>query len=307
MEVTRKEVYFNNTPLNLAVGRGFEAMIRYWGDYIPPERHAKTFITTCFAMSEYFKAFPPSTDDIQPFLHSDGKPAIEFTIALPTEVRHPITGDPILYSGRCDMLGTFPSPDASGRINVVGDDKTTKGIGPMWRRQWNMRGQFYGYTYAMNQGGIQCEHALVRGISLQTTQNKFASVVVPLPYWRQERWWYHTNLKIKQLAGKWDEMIRVREELDNRIEPNAKPYERLLALNTISHTIWPMSVGQACENYGGCTFKSLCTRKNPAMWYDDYDRGNWDPLAKNPTADSVNSLANMRPIGLPQAAKDLLG
>jgi len=299
MEATRKAYYLHKLPMSEAVALGFAAFTKYWGDYDPPEKHVKSFINMAHAFTEYFIKWDLDNDDLQPIDLPAGASAIEFTFALPTEVKHPITGDPLLYSGRCDLVG-----QRNGEVAVV-DEKTTKSLGPSFYRKWGMRGQFLGYCYAVNKLGVDCEAAIIRALCIQVTDLKLEEVRVPVPYYKQERWWETTNNKLRELVGRWEWMqdrrtSLVRDNYRDRVEFNQ-------AQNKVSHGCWSHAFAEACEQYGGCSFKTLCSREYPHLHYGGYDTRIWDPLAKDPTAKSITSLEEMDSIALPAEGMALIG
>jgi len=45
-----------------------------------------------------------------------------------------------------------------------------------------------------------------------------------------------------------------------------------------------MSLGDACNEYGGCQFKSICLTQDPAPWLEiSFERRHWDPVARKET------------------------
>lgn len=297
-EQTRRSYFGEKLSHSQSVAKGFEAFTRYWGPYIPPEGHQKDFIGCGFAFSEYFNRFPMATDHCQPHFYADGQPAVEFTFGVPTEVAHPITGMPILYSGRLDMLGILSQQNY--KLAVV-DEKTTKSLGEYWFRKWAMRGQFYGYAHAVQETlNVEVPYALVRGIGLLKTKTDFAETIVPLSDFRIKRWWTATNMKIREIVGRWEVMQQRREKERAFYTPLGITVEELnRKMDRQNHDVWTYAFGEPCENYGGCAFKQSCLREYPHLFYEDYDTRVWNPLAKDPTEGSVNKLDGMDPIALP--------
>ncbi len=136
MEVARRAYYIDNRSPKVSVALATLAMLQYWGDFIPPFTSGtfaqKDMVNTITALWYYFDEYPLDTDHIKPYSSADGKPAIEFTFALPIDVAHPETGDPLIYAGRCDMLGYYK------KMGAVIDEKTTKQLGDAWIKQWRM-------------------------------------------------------------------------------------------------------------------------------------------------------------------------
>ncbi len=257
----RVAFYGDGADRTTAAVVGARAFIEYFGDYEAPEGHPKDFVNTLCALLDYFEYYPFDTDPIQPIMLANGKPAVEFTFALPTEIMHPTTGQPIIYGGRCDMLGTYNS------VGVVVDEKTTKAMGAAWAKNWSMRGQFMGYVFAAQQyGHTAVSTALVRGVAIQKTQYKHMQVIESYAKWQLTRWWTEVHRKIADMISYWDLMTD---------EANGNP-----------HRFWPYSYGDGCSSYSGCTFLHLCTVEEPSQWYGDYAKRVWNPLEKDPTKDS---------------------
>ena len=300
MEATRKAFFHDGKSMEESVGVGLEAFTIYWGDFEPPEKHNKTYINMAHAFTEYWIKWNLETDDLTPLDLPGEASSIEFTFALPTRVTHPITGDPILYSGRCDLAAT-----RGGIVQVV-DEKTTKSLGSSFARKWGMRGQFMGYCFALNTLGMQCEHALIRALCIQVTDLKLEEILVPVPYYKQQRWWNASQNKIEEIVGRWHWMLERREQIAKQ-NPTLGRIELNQLQNEASHGIWTYAFAEACEQYGGCSFKTLCSRQHPELHYGGYDTRIWDPLAKDPTAGSTSSMEEMESTSLPPEGMALIG
>ena len=259
VELIRKLYYEKGVGLEECYHRVFPHFVRFWGTFEPPESNPKDFINMWMALEEYFQTYDPATDPIQPYKDENGKFGIEYNFAIPMDVIHPETGEPILFVGRFDLLAYYLD------TLVIVDEKTTKAIGPTWVNQWNMRGQFIGYTFAVRHHGLPCVGALIRGIAIQKTQYKHAQVLVTFPKWQIERWWHEANRKAQELVDCW---VKLKAAQDTRT-----------AVDTFTH-----SYGEACGSYGGCHYADpICTVQNPWDWYDSFERRVWNPLDKDPT------------------------
>lgn len=275
MEDIRNYYYRDRLSLPECKLKAFKSFITNWGLFESPENSYKDF-TNCWGVVEaYFNEYPPETDHFQPLMKADGAPATEFKFAIPMEVVHPITNEPILYSGRLDLLSE-PQFEP-GRVYGV-DEKTTKALGPQWQYQWDMRGQFYGYTYAIREMGYQCAGVLVRGMAIQ--QTKFAFQEKPLFFseYQLERWWREVNHKAKAAVQSYifAEAARQQGDFDSM------------------HAAWGRSYGDACSSYGGCQFKELCQAQWPWQLYQNWERRVWNPLAKDPTAESEDRMSQFQ-------------
>lgn len=223
--------------LNAAMG----AFLKHWGDNPEFENETKNFHNTFHALEQYLVEYPPFSDPVQPFMKPDGNPATEFSFAIPLPVNNPL-GHPYTFVGRFDLLGYY------GDQMVVEDDKTTSALGPYWLRQWDLRGQFMGYTWACRQLGYPVDHVIVRGIAIQKTQHQFAMVPVQFSNLLIERWY---------------------EELLNSCHEINHYFERKL---------WPYNFGDACSSFGGCSYDTLCKAADPALWMPGYEVNTWNPV-----------------------------
>lgn len=296
-ERIRIEFYSNHRPLEECKLLAFKDYVLQWGDFDAPEKEYKDFVNVWAAVEAYFDEYPPDTDYFQPYMKDDGTPAVEFRFAIPTHIMHPDTGEPILFSGRLDML----SSNAPGVCYAM-DEKTTKSLGASWQYQWDMRGQFHGYTYAAQRMGFPCVGAVVRGIAIQQTQINFQEKVILFTDYQINRWWIEANVKIHKMTEDYkharvfmDKIIN--SDADSDLIENAK-YRMFNS--------WGMSYGEACGSYGGCIYKDACQRENPWSLLEQYETRAWDPLAKDPAKDSENRLGEMGDMNLGESLESLM-
>jgi hypothetical protein len=217
------------------------AFSKAWGDFPESGEEAKNFHNTFHALERYFQEYPPLADIVQPVIKPDGSPATEFSFAIPLPVKNSI-GEPYIYAGRFDLLGRF------GDLMVVQDEKTTSALGPYWLRQWDLRGQFLGYTWACRQLGYPVDHCVIRGIAIQKTQHQFATVPVQYPQHLIDRW--------------YEELLRSCHQINSLYEAN----------------VWPYNFAEACGSYGGCSFHDLCIAREPDNWLSNYETNTWSPV-----------------------------
>lgn len=275
LEVVRKGYYLHGLTQEAAIEAAFPEFVKAWGDYEAPEKQYKDDINMWAAVVAYFEEYPMESDPFQPIMHA-GEPAVEFRFSIPLHVLHPETGNPLMYAGRLDQLSA-DTPDTC----YAQDEKTTNGLGSSWAYQWAMRGQFYGYTYAARQYGYPCQGALIRGIAIQQTQFQFAQQIVFISDDQLHRWWIHTNAKAA-------EMVQRYMQFDHMMHgPEGKVFARE------AHDTHPMSYGDACTAYGGCSFVDLCQLQAPWTVYKDFERRVWNPVAQDPTAGSEDRLTPM--------------
>jgi hypothetical protein len=260
VEQTRKAYYEGGLSTSAATESGLEHFTREWGDYDPPHRHDgsshnKSYVNTAAAFIDYWREYDPRFDRLKPYRNRDGSIATEYSFAIPTSVMHPTSGEPIVYVGRFDMLGYFEGEPSN--LYIV-DEKTTGSLGAQWGQKWNMRGQFLGYAYAARDAGFRVQGAIVRGVAIKKTSTDFAQALISLPNWQIDRYWEQLQDDIARMVEHWD---------NERAVPHS----------------FPLAFGEACEQYGGCSYLDLCTAEYPERWYGDYVERMWNPLAADPT------------------------
>jgi len=245
IEASRLEFFQKKNPsTEECISAGVAAVITEYGAFEPPEGHVKTLDRMIGALDEYFRNYGFATDLIQPYF-SNGKPAIEFSFALPIPgTSHPTTGEPLLYTGRFDMLGVF-----NGSIFVV-DEKTTKQLGNSWVKSWAMSSQFTGYCWAAGEYGYPVAGAIIRGISILKHKYGHAESLQYRPKWFIDRWLIQLAKDIQRMIRAW--------ELDD----------------------WEYDLNTACNNYGGCGLVDVCSSINPERVLEaNFQKRIWNPLA----------------------------
>lgn len=229
----------------LAEAQGLAALINTYGDFECPPESAKSLERTAGALEFYFSQYPLGADSLSPLTFPNGRSAIEFSFAEPLEVLHPVTGNPLLYTGRCDMIGEF-----HGGIYAV-DEKTTSSLGASWSRQWEMRGQFTGYQWAAQRAGLNVQGSLIRGVSILKTK-------------------YDTQQAIT---------YRSPHEVDRWLDQSHRDLRRAIAMWEEGH--WDYAIDSACAEYGGCSMLRICKSPSPEDWLPvDFTQRVWDPLAR---------------------------
>lgn len=243
MCATRRAYYELHKDSDLAIGYGIVAIIKEWGTVDDFDDYVKSFNRVVFALLYYFEQYPLETDIIRPLEISPGKFAIEVSFALPMEIKHPTTGNPILYSGRFDMIGV-----RDGILFVV-DEKTTKQLGPTWSNNWTLRSQFTGYVHGAKSYGHQVAGAIIRGVSFLKGGNETQQAIIYRPDWQIQRWWDQLHRDVEGMIKAW------------------------------LSGIYDYNLDTACNYYGGCPFMRLCDSANPEAFIDlYYQERKWDPL-----------------------------
>lgn len=254
LERTRMAFYGDKIDAPTAQAYGLEQLVQDFGDFVVPERGSgsnKTLDRLIEAFSYYFLAFPLETDPVQPHYARDGKPMVEFNFALPIDpinLLHPVTGEPLLYAGRADMIATY-----AGSLSVY-DDKTTSSLGATWGQQWTRRSQFSAYAWAAREYGIPISQVVVRGIAiLKTTINHQQAITIRTPH-HIEEWHYQVVRDIKR------------------------------AIECYKDGWFDKNLSDSCSSFGGCGFLQPCTSNNPTPWLEgQFVRKIWDPVNRTET------------------------
>jgi len=246
----------------------FKAFAQEWGDYIPPDESPKSFATVFQALSFYLREYPPQTDPIQPYIAKDGNPAVEFTFSIPLDISHPESGDPILFVGRFDLLGSYNG------LPCIVDEKTT---GKMGSGSWSLRGQFMGYCWACQYHNLPVNVAVVREIGLYAREYKIQQHMEQYPQHLIQRWYGQMIRDIQQMVDAYKEVsspwwINSAQELkEQAVEAS-----------------YPFNFADSCTAYGGCAFMPLCLAKDPEPYKSSYSNYRWNPLAKQPIKELEN-------------------
>lgn len=247
LEAARKAFYGEGLSEDDAIAAGIYALTQYWGTADIPEDEAKSYPRMVQALIEYFTVWRLPDDPFRPYTLANGKPAVEFTFALPIpEVLHPTTGQPLLYGGRFDMLAEHEG------VIYIEDDKTASQLGPSWSKNWDLDSQFTGYAWAAKNFGIPVGGILIRGISILKGGYGTAQAITYRPQRMIDTWYENTVELLHRMLEYWRK-DRYPQALDKH----------------------------ACNSYGGCQFSRLCQSPDPEGWIDDYyEERNWNPLSK---------------------------
>jgi hypothetical protein len=243
LEAARKSYLAGDLPA-IAEGKGLGALIEAYGDY-EAGTEAKSLPRMCGAIEFYFSQYPLQSDACR--IATIGTiPAIEWSFAIPLPIRHPDTGNPLIFCGRTDCI-----VEMSGGLYAL-DDKTTSQLGASWSRQWELRGQFIGYAWAMRTLGLKPAGTIVRGCSILKTRYDTLQAIISQPDWKIDRWY-------SQLEGKLTEMIASYKSGNYRYV-----------------------LDEACNHYGGCSMKQVCLANDPEPWLRTYyEQVEWKPLERH--------------------------
>lgn len=244
-KVTWTEAMGEKFNADQAKACGLSALMAAYGDFECPPESAKSLERTAGAFEFYFDQYPLGDDGLLPIQLPSGQTGIEFSFALPLDISHPISGDPILYTGRADMLAHF----ADGIW--IEDDKTTTSLGASWANQWELRSQFTGYAWAARETGIEAAGCLVRGVSILKTKYDTQQVFTYRTPFEIERWQKQVHRDIQRMMQCWNDGW------------------------------WDYALDTACAEYGGCALTRICKSNDPESWLPMYFHQRvWDPLAR---------------------------
>ena len=248
LEAGRRAFYEQGETPERSLEIACAQLVQEWGEFEVPFGVAKTLDRMLGALVFYFESYPMDVDPLQPYEWSPGKRALEFSFATPLPVDHPETHEPMIFSGRADMIGRM----AGGLF--IEDDKTTSQLGASWINQWDMRSQFTGYCWSARQSGLEVDGVVVRGISILKTKYDTAQVITYRQPWEMERWLEQTCRDIERMKVAW------------------------------RTGYWDYNLDEECNAYGGCLFRRVCMSKDPDPWLEQYyEQRVWDPLTHTET------------------------
>lgn len=249
LEQARRAFYQDGKSEEESLRLGLQAIMEFYGPIQPPPAKTgdKSVENVIRAYDSYMQRYRLGLDPIRPLITANGQAMVEFTFSMPTEVKHPVTGNPILYGGRADMIGQM-----AGSLFVT-DEKTTSSLGEQWAKQWDLDSQFTGYIAAARTFGYPVAGALIRGIGLLKTKITHAEVTLFRKEWEIERWWENLHRKLERWKRAWASGF----------------FEKAL-------------MKSACSAYGECPYAMLCKSKEPENWIPLHYRTNtWNPLEKD--------------------------
>ena len=243
LEVAREAFYGEGDGAEVAVAKGLGALLEFYGQFDCPEDSPKSAERMAGALVYYFDQWKLGADSAIPSTFPTGKRGIEFSFLEPLEIDHPVTGAPLLYSGRFDMIVDY----AGGRFGF--DDKTTSQLGATWNRQWDLRAQFDGYCWGAHKAGIPLAGMLVRGVSILKRGYETAQAITYRPQWMLDRWHEQTLRDIRKILIAWEEGY------------------------------FDYNLSEACTGFSGCVFRQVCLSQEPAPWLElGFERRMWDPV-----------------------------
>ncbi len=245
LEVARKAFYSDGKSADDAQGLGLEALLRKYGNHeFLDSESPKSWQRMAGALEYYFTQYPLGADGARPHKFGDTH-GIEFSFAEPLDTLHPVTGDPLVYAGRADMVA-----DAFGGLFLF-DEKTTSRLGKTWLNQWDHRSQFTSYCWGLRGAGFRPTGIVVRGVSILKDKYETAQAITYRADWEVDRW-----------------KAQVERDLARMIECWRTGY-------------WDWNLDHACNEYSGCAFTRPCKSPDPDKWLEmEFTRRVWNPLTR---------------------------
>ena len=245
LEVARTAFFVAGKPHADAVAEGLGALLRFYGDFQCPPESPKSAERMAGALEFYFDRYPMDTDKAIPMTLPGGKRGIEFSFTEPIDIAHPVTGEPLVYCGRMDMMVDFEN------MHLGEDDKTASQLGASWSRQWDLRSQFTGYVWGAARAGIKLDGFLVRGVSILKTKYDTLQAITYRPAWQIDRWYEQLLRDVARMIQAWE----------------------------TGYFDW--NLDHSCAEYGGCSFKGVCQMRDPTPLLEvQFERRRWDPILR---------------------------
>lgn len=266
IEAARRAYYEENMLTGDAEAAGMRALLNHYGDFDCPAESAKSPDRMMGALEFYFSRYPLGCRD-KP-LETESGLAIEHTFSEPLGVLHPITGKPILYTGRSDMLGEY----MGGKYAF--DEKTTSSLGQSWGKQWEHRSQFTGYLWCAARQGIKLDGAITRGVSILKTKYDTMEIVSYRSKHEVIRWYEQVLRDLRRMIHCWESGM------------------------------WDYSLDAACNEYGGCQLTGVCKSARPdAVLENEFEQRVWNPLERRDLtiAEHEAAFGHIRQVGEPPA------
>ena len=156
VETMQKAVYVEgDTDKDSVIAKGILAGFESFG--LRNDHETKNTYSLVEAIICYYETWPMLVEEMRPLV-VNGVPQIEVPFAQGLEIAHPDNGTELIFTGTADTIMEY-----AGSIYIK-DDKTCSQLGPNWAKQWELRGQFTGYVWAMQQMGFPVVGSIIRGI-----------------------------------------------------------------------------------------------------------------------------------------------
>lgn len=252
LEAYRKAWFLDNLPSEECEAAGLAALIQAYPEPEEFSHTGKSLPRMLDALEFYFSQFSISSDHLTPFFLGD-TPMIEANFIKPfPDIVHPTSGEPILFTGRADMI---VSRGYNSRPAIY-DDKTFSQLGPKWINQWAMAPQFSGYIWACRDYIPNLSQAIIRGICITKAGNlSHAEVPISRSDWEISLWLTQIQKDISRAISMWESGY------------------------------WDYRLGVGCDGkYGECTYKIACSHPSPdSTLQTNFVRKVWNPITRTET------------------------
>ena len=244
-EATRKAFYIEGHSPETSLAIGMQALLTAYGTFECPADSPKSAERMAGALEYYYSHYRLGEDKAIPLKLPGDRHGIEFSFLEPLDLAHPETGEPLLYSGRMDMLCEYEG------MKLGEDDKTASQLGASWPRQWDLRSQFTGYVWGAARAGIKLDGFLVRGVSILKTKYDTLQAITYRPQWMLDRWYEQLLRDARRMIQAWEAGY------------------------------FDFNLDHACAEYGGCPFRGVCQMRDPVtLLQQQFERRKWDPVTR---------------------------
>jgi hypothetical protein len=226
VEIARRALHEQGREESQARALGLGAVLQAYGVEAPEQSPHRGV----YAYVDYTERYSLTRDYLQPAQFRAGRSGIEFTFAIPiASCWNPSTSEPILFTGRCDMIASWRGG------NFVVDEKTTGSLGTHWAEGWELDAQILGYMWAAAEHDIRVTGAVVRGISPQAETTKFAEAIVYATAAKHAAWLDWFQKTFRRMVHAWEE------------------------------NSWTLDRGFQCKMGGGCPYALICRQTNETL------------------------------------------
>ena len=253
LEVARCAFYERGLSQEDSVALGLEALLTAYG--APEETEQKSWDQTAGAFIFYCDQRPFASDHLQPFI-ANGKATVEFSASIPIPINNPQTGDPILYTGRFDMLARHEQLDNKQAFCV--DEKTMERLDGNLATKWALRGQFIGYVWLSQASGYDVAGTIVRGLVMHKYDYQLIEIPLYTSRWKIDAWYEGMVKTAEDMVRTWKACCEAE---------SARPFVK--------------AMNDACGMYNGCAYIRLCDSQKWEMWKTPYYiEREWDPIKR---------------------------
>lgn len=228
-----------------------------------PNKNRYTLIRTLVGYLDHYQS-----DALETIQLASGKPAVELSFTFPSGYTSRLTGEEVAFCGHLDRAAKL-----NGQT-YVSDSKTTKhGLDPRFWQQFAPHNQFGLYDLA---GSVVLDEPtrglVVDGMQILVSESRYGRQLIQRDEHQRREWHNGAGWWLARMEDCAENLVGLGNFNENRGElPNEDP-----------SLAYPMN-DTACNNYGGCPFREVCSRTPGARqtWLDaNYTRRVWDPLQR---------------------------